>query len=229
MQWAREAGAVLQKELATEWRTRVAVSGTLLFAVCSLTLLAMSLQGDGGGSVRPGIAAALLWILILFTASVGLGRAFIQEEERGTALALRLTARATVVWAGKWAANVLLLFALVLVATPILLAMLQIQIANYALLFCVLVSGVLGMAAVFTTTSALVAQASARGGLLPALSFPVLVPLLLAGVHGTRAALGVGNAGGAFAPGAGDVQLLISYLVVSVAASLLLFDFVWND
>ena len=229
LQWAREAWAVFQKEMATEWRTRVALSGTLLFAVCSLTLLALSLQGDGGGRVRPGVAAALLWILILFTASVGLGRAFAQEEERGTALALRLSARATVVWTGKWGANVALLGLLVLVATPILLAMLQTKLANPALLFCVLVFGILGMASVFTTTGALVAQASARSGLLPALSFPVLVPLLLAGVHGTRAALGVGNAGGAFAPGAGDVQVLISYAVVATAASLLLFDFVWND
>ncbi len=228
MLWAREAWAVLQKELATEWRTRIALSGTLLFAVCSLTLLALALQGDGG-RIGPNVVAALLWILILFTASVGLGRAFVQEEERGTALALRLTARATTVWAGKWAANVLLLGLLVLVAAPILLAMLQTPVANLALLICVLILGIFGMAATFTTTGALVAQASARGGLLPALSFPILVPLLLAGVHGTRAALGVGNPNGLFAPGMGDVQVLTSYAVVSVAASLLLFDFVWND
>ncbi len=80
-----------------------------------------------------------------------------------------------------------------------------------------------------TLTAALVAQASARSGLLAALSFPLLVPLFLAGVHGAKAALGVGNAAGGWAAGVGDLQVLFSYAVIAVTASLMLFDFVWTD
>ncbi len=227
MSWAAEAYAVFAKELQTEWRTRVALSATGLFALSSLTLIALAMRG--GEAPGPEVAAALVWVVLFFTAATGLGRTFVQEEERGTALALRLSARAETVWTGKYAANAVLLLLLTAAATPILLAMLGVRVANPALLFCVLVLGDLGLAAVMTLAGALVAQATAKSGLLAALSFPVLVPLLLAGVHGTKAALGVGNAGGLFTRGQGDLQVLASYAVIAVTASLLLFDFVWND
>lgn len=229
MSWAAEAGAVFLKEVRTEWRTRVALSSVVLFALCTLTLIGLSLKGKDSVAVQPQVAAALVWVLLLFTAATGLGRAFVQEEERGTALALRLSARATVVWTGKFAANALLLLVLSALAVPALLSMLGIAVANPALVACVIVLGDLGIAAVFTMTSALVAQATAKGGLLAALSFPLLVPLLVAGVHGVQAGLGVGNEAGSFSPGLGDVQVLSAYATIAVTASLMLFDFLWND
>ena len=227
MSWAAEAGAVFAREWKAEWRTRVALASVVLFALSSLTLIALSLRG--GVSPGPEVAAALLWIVLFFTATSGLGRTFVQEEERGTALALRLAARSTVVWAGKFAANALLLLGLTGLAAPLLLGMLGVRAANPGLLFCVLVLGGLGLAAVTTFTAALVAQTSSRSGLLAVLAFPILVPLLLAGVHGVKAALGVGNVSGGWAPGMGDLQVLGAYAVIAVTASLLLFDWVWND
>lgn len=231
MRWLRETSAVFAKEIKTEWRTRVAVSSVTLFALGALTLIALALRGDGApsGTAMKSVAAALLWLLLFFTAATGLGRTFVQEEERGTSLALRLSARATTVWTGKFAANAALLGGLTLVAAPTLLGILGAELSNPALLFCVLLLGVIGLAAVFTLVAALVAQASARSGLLAALAFPLLVPLLVAGVHGTRAALGIGNAAGAWAPGMGDVRVLFSYAVIAITTSLMLFDFVWND
>ena len=224
--WTRAAVAVFLKDVRTEWRSRVAVLSVALFALCALTLIALSLAGT---VTRPEIAAGLLWVLTLFTAATGLGRVFVQEEERGTALALRLSAPGTVVWAGKFAANALLLLLLSALSTPLLLLILQAKVANLALLICVVLLGAVGTAATFTTMAALVALSSAKGGLLAALAFPVMVPLFLAAVHGTKAALGVGNDAGAFAAGAGDVQVLLSYATISVTASLMLFDFVWGD
>jgi heme exporter protein B len=100
---------------------------------------------------------------------------------------------------------------------------------NVGLFFCVLSLGCVGLAAVMTLTAALVAQASAKNGLLAVLSFPLLVPLLVAGVHGVKVALGIGNSGGSWTPARGDLQVLGSYAVLAVTASLMLFDFLWND
>lgn len=224
--WTRAALAVFGKELRTEYRSRVAVLAVGLFALCALTLIALSLAGS---AATPETASGLLWVLTLFTAATGLGRVFVAEEERGTALALRLSAPGTAVWTGKFAANALLLLLLSGVSTPLLLMILAAKVANPALLFCVVMLGAIGTAATFTTMAALVALSSARSGLLAALSFPLLVPLFVAAVHGTKAALGVGNEAGTFASGAGDVQVLASYAVISVSTSLLLFDFVWTD
>jgi heme exporter protein B len=236
--WANEAGAVFAKEVRTEWRTRVALSATGLFAIGSLTLMMLALRVNPPVALQSGaqasVATALLWLLLYFTAVTGLGRAFVLEEERGTALALRLTARATAVWTGKFVFNTVQLLALAAMATPLLLAALEINGAstNLPLLVCVVTLGGVGMAAVLTMTSALVAQATARGGLLAVLSLPILTPLFSAAVHGTRAALGVGTDAGrmpSFAVGLGDVQVLSSYTVVAITASLLLFGFVWDD
>jgi heme exporter protein B len=230
-----ESVAVFVREWRTEWRTRVALSSVGLFAVIALVLIALSLRDKTGNvldvGARPVIAAGLLWVVLFFTAATGLGRAFVHEEERGTALALRLMARGPAVWNGKFAANASLLLLLSALATPIMIGILDVSTknVNLLLLVCVLSLGCLGIAAVFTTTSALVAQASVKGGLLAALSFPVLIPLLLAGVHGTKAALGVGNPEALFALGSGDVQVLVSYAVIAMTTSLMLFDFVWND
>ncbi|MDR3708934.1 MAG: heme exporter protein CcmB [Capsulimonadaceae bacterium] len=227
MSWVTEAAAVFVKEWVSEWRTRVSLSSVGLFAACSLTLIALALRG--GAAPGREAAAALLWIVIFFTAATGLGRSFVHEEERGTALALRLSARATAVWAGKYVANATVLTLLTAIASPMLVAMLGIRVVNVPLFFFVLLLGVLALAAVMTLTAALVAQATARSGLLAALSFPVLAPVLLAGVHGVEAAMGVGNLSGSIEPGLGDLQVLGSYVVVAVTASLMLFDFVWND
>jgi heme exporter protein B len=229
MSWADEALAVFLKETRTEWRTRVALSGVGLFLLGGLTLIGLAFQGR---RVDTDGVAAVLWVLLLFTAATGLGRGFVQEAERGTDLALRLHARASAVWAGKFAFNVALLLALGALATPLLFGALSADTekASFSALACVLGIGSLGVAAVFTTTSALVAQTGARGGaLLAALSFPVLVPALFTGVGGTKAALGVISKMTPWAAASGYISVLACYGAVAIAASLLLFDYVWND
>lgn len=240
--WLQEAVAVFLKECRTEWRTRVALSGVGLFLLGGLVLIGLAFQGR---KVDIDAAAALLWILLLFTAATGLGRGFVQETERGTVLALRLHARATAVWVGKFAFNAALLLALGALATPLLLGALAVDTsgANYGTLSCVLGLGSIGVAAVFTTTSALVAQSSSRGGaLLAALSFPVLVPALFCGVGGTKTALGVSLSEKMIATlsrpqlmaqvwndSFESISILGSYGVIAITTSLLLFDYVWND
>jgi heme exporter protein B len=214
------------KEWRSEWRTRVAISSVGLFALSSLTIIALALRG--GGAPSREIAAALIWIVILFTSATGLGRSFAQEEDRGTALALRIAARSTAVWTGKFLANACLLLIIAFLASPLLLTMLGLSVANLPLFFAVLFLGNIGLAAVMTLTASLVAQTTSRTGLLAALSFPLLTPLLLSGAHGIEAALGIGKIHGSFSPGLGDLQVLFSYAVVSITASLMLFGFIWD-
>ncbi|MDX1931688.1 MAG: heme exporter protein CcmB [Capsulimonadales bacterium] len=231
MDWTREALAVFVREWRTEWRTRVALTSTVLFAVGALVLIGLAKQ-VGRTAFEPTVTATLLWIVLLFTAASGLGRAFLHEEERGTALTLRLCARGTTVWTGKFLANAVLLVGIAVITAPTLLTLAETPVRNVGLLTAVSLLGCIGIAAVLTTMSALVAQTSARGGLLAVVSFPLLTPLLLAGVHGTQAALGVGSKPGgmvSFSVGVGDVKILLSFAVIAITASLLLFDFLWND
>ncbi len=105
------------KEARSEWRTRVAAASLGLFVAGSLALIGLAFarlspRPDDRVEINTQIAAALLWLLVLFTAATGLGRAFVVEEERGTAIALRLHGRPTAIWTGKFLANTLLILLL---------------------------------------------------------------------------------------------------------------------
>ncbi len=223
MSWIHGTWAVLEKDLRLELRSRYAVNMLLMFVLSSLLLVAFSVGQD---EISPRLRSALLWIVILFSASIGLGRAFVAEEERGTVLLLRLNVRGSMVYAGKLAFNFLLLLAVDVVATAVVALILDLDVAVPGLLAAVLALGSLGLAGATTLLAAIIARASNRGPLLPVLLFPILVPLLLSVVSGTREAL----AGGAGWAAAGDeLATLAGFAGVIITTAVLLFDFVWDD
>ncbi len=124
--------------------------------------------------------------MLLFAALSGLARAFVREEEAGTANALRLAAPATAVYAGKWLFNTALVLAVEAVSVPLFLVVLPPQTVNFGLLIGVLVLGGLGLAGAATFVAALIAQASSgKSALFFIVAFPVLMPLLLMAVQAT--------------------------------------------
>ena len=70
----------------------------------------------------PPIQAALFWIILFFAAATGLPRAFVREEETGTAIALRKTLPGALVLAGKALFNFALFFAIAAVVVVRLMA-----------------------------------------------------------------------------------------------------------
>ena len=93
------------------------------------------------------------------------------------------------------------------------------------LLSASLLLGSLGFAASATIIAAIIARASTKGTLYPVLSFPILLPLLLTVINATRLAAD----GAVFEEAYGEFQILISYIVVVVTVSFLVFDYVWKD
>lgn len=155
----------------------------------------------------------------------GLSRTFVVESERGTELALKLTASGSQVFVGKFLFNLVLLGLLGLILIPLFQILLPIREANWALLLLGLALGCLALAASTTLVAAIVAQAGVKGALFTVLSFPILIPVLVAGVGTTMKAMSlqpVSRAGS-------EIQLLVSYAGIMVTLSVLLFDYVWRD
>lgn len=195
----------------------------LVFALATVLLVWFALSGR---PVAPHVQAALLWVILLFAAALGLGRVFVQEDERGTLLFLRLHADPTGVYVGKLLFNLLLVTLIGGVACAAFVVVLGVEVVEVRLFLLVLVLGAAGLAAATTLLAALIARASHSGALLPVLLFPLLVPLLLSGTRLTRAALD----GGLGWMGSTDALVtLATYPLALVAASVLLFDFVWYD
>ena len=223
MNWIRGSWAVLQKDLKLEMRNRYALNMLLMFVLSSLLLIAFAI---GQESVSERMQSALLWIVILFSASIGLGRSFVAEEERGTVLLLQLNVPGSQVFAGKLIFNFLLLLAVDIVALVVFALLLNMVIENWGLLIASLLLGSVGLAGATTLLAAIIARASNKGPLLPVLLFPLLIPLLLSVVRASRAAL----SGGLGVSGAmGDLQTITLFSGVVITAAVLLFDYVWQD
>ncbi|WP_412060317.1 heme exporter protein CcmB [Rubrivirga sp. IMCC45206] len=224
MTWLAGAWAVVANDARLELRTRVALSGLGLFVAASLVLVRVAL---GRGVPTVPIAAALLWIVVVFAAAVGLGRAFVAEEERGTSLLLQLHLRPSQVYVGKLVFNAALMLGVVTLAALGFRILVPVPLEAPGILVAGCALGAIGIAAGTTLLSALVARARAAGPLLPVLAFPILVPVLIPAVALTE--LASGSASGAWAAASDDLILLASYAGLLVSASLVLFDYVWRD
>jgi len=219
----KRAYAVLQKDIASELRTRYAVNSLFMFVLISVSIILFALRSE---NVSVDILAGLYWVVMFFASSIGLSRSFVSEEERGTALTLQLIASPMSVYAGKFLYNAVLSLLLNLLVTILYFFFFpSFQIASLDIFLLVMLLGSLGFSAASTILAAIIAKANARGALFPVLSFPVMVPLLMTIMNATAKAL----EGASLEKAAPEFQVLISYIIVLVGGSYLLFDYVWKD
>ena len=150
----------------------------LLFVVAMLVAFRFALTGEQTDAAR-----GLLWLAIVFTALLGLGRAFVPEREQGVLDALVLApCDRSAIWLGKLAATLAFLLLVEAAALP-----------AFALLFggiglaTVAAVGLadVGICAVGTLVAAMAVAARARELLLPLLFLPLAIPILVGGVGAT--------------------------------------------
>lgn len=215
--------AVIDKDIRSEMRTRFGVTSLLLFVVTCVVLVVFSVADE---AIPRPLAAAVLWVVMFFTAMTGLGRGFVSEEERGTALLLRLSATSTSVFMGKLIVNVIqAVLANLLAAMLFLFFLPKLQVGNTMLFLIVVVVGSMGLASALTVVSAIVAKAGTKSALLPVLSFPVLLPLVLPGTNAMLMAF----AGFDVAEAAGDLVLMMAHTGIVSVVAWLVFDHIWCE
>lgn len=221
--WIRSAVAVFLKDWRSELRTRYAISALGMFILTTISIILFSL-GSEGASMEAH--SGMLWVVIFFSAMSGLSRTFVMEEERGTGMTLQLHTQPSAVFTGKLIFNIVLVVGLT-AASVFLYAVLitGFVIKTYSIFLVSVFLGSLGFAAAATIIAAIIARASTKGTLYPVLSFPILLPLLLTVINATRLA----SEGAFFEEASGEFQILISYIVVVVTVSFLVFDYIWKD
>ena len=221
--WVRSAVAVFLKDWHSELRTRYAISALAMFILTTISIVLFSLGSEGAPI---DALAGMLWVVVFFSAMSGLSRTFVAEEERGTAMTLQLHAPSSAVFAGKLLFNVVLVFALTILSVLLYAGFINgFVIKSYSIFIVAVTLGSLGFAAAATIIAAIIARASTKGTLYPVLSFPILLPLLLTVINATR----LSTEGAVLQEAYGEFQILISYIVVVVTISWLVFDYVWKD
>ena len=74
-----DVGALARKDLLLEFRARDTLPAMLLFVLSTLVVFHFVLPGDSSELAAKG----LLWVAIVFTALLGLSRAFAAERDQG--------------------------------------------------------------------------------------------------------------------------------------------------
>lgn len=217
----KQALAIVIKDLRVEFRTRYALNALFMFAL--VTLAAVSYT-TSEAQMDPTLFAALLWIVLFFSAMTGMARSFVVEEDSHTAPLLRLAAGGMVVYWGKFLVNLLVLLALALVTLPLFVFLMGAPVGSLGLQALAVLLGVIGLSGGSTIVAAIVAQSATRGALFTVLSFPVLLPILALSIQVSAVAFG----GGSFEEVATYAVGLVSYSGALITASSMLFEYVWR-
>jgi heme exporter protein B len=213
---------VFKKDFRSELRTRYVINSLIMFVLVTISIIKFAI---GDEKIENEILTGLLWIAIFFTASVGLSRTFVKEEEKETSTALKLSADSISIFLGKLLFNLALIFCLNILILILFTAITDYSIKNFSGFIITIVIGNLGLVSASTIIAAIISKANSKGTLYPVLSFPILLPLLLTVINATKLA----SSGVETYNLSGEIIILISYLIVVTTASLMLFRYVWED
>jgi heme exporter protein B len=174
--YVRDVATLTRKDLLLELRARDTLPAMLLFVVAALVVFHFALPQASSHLAAYG----LLWVALVFTALLGLVRAFAAERDQGLLDGLVLApCDRSAIWLAKALAMLAFLAIAEIVALP-----------AFAIFFSgidgMTVAGValadLGICAVGTLLAAMAAASRARELLLPLLFLPLAVPIIVGGV-----------------------------------------------
>jgi heme exporter protein B len=220
--YLRRAWTVARKDVVVERRSKETVNALVFFSILLLFAFQFAL-----GSDREQLARALpglLWLGFVLSGLLGLGRSFLVERENDCWEALLLTpGDKSAIYVGKLAGNVLLMLSVQALLLGLFAVFFNVDVGHALPVMALIgVLGAVGFASVGTLFAAMTANVRAREVLFPVLLLPVQVPVLLATVKATEAALG----GEPFAVWAHWLQLLAAADVIYLVAGVLTFDFI---
>jgi heme exporter protein B len=176
MTYLADVRALLRKDLLLELRARDTLPAMLLFVVAVFVVFHFALPARSSDLAASG----LLWVAVVFTALLGLGRAFVSEREQrlfdGLVLA---TPDRSAIWLAKSLATLAFLGLAEVVALPIFALFFHgvgaATVAAFAL-------ADVGICAVGTLVGAMAVVTRARDLLLPLLFLPLAIPILIGGI-----------------------------------------------
>jgi heme exporter protein B len=218
--FARRAFIVFWKDLAIERRSKETLNALAFFSLLLLFVFQFSLGAD-----RERLIAALpglLWLGFVLSGLLALGRSFVIERENECWEGLLLApGDKSAVFVGKLGGNLLLMFTVEALLLALFAVFFNVDLARaLGPLVLVIVLGTVGFAALGTLFAAMTAQVRARELLFPVLLLPVQVPVLLATVRATEAAL----AGEPLTAVTNWITLLVAADIVYVMVGVLTFD-----
>ena len=211
---AGAAWLIARKDLAIEFRTRSAFVSAVVFALLGLVIFYYAWDPTAVSAVD--LAPGVLWVIFTFSGLLGLHRSFgVEMQDRAIDALLASPAPRESIFLGKAIANLVFVAGVQMVAIPALAIFYNLPLGHIALpLAAIALLAAVGLVVVGTLFSAMAANTRLAELLLPMLTLPFFVPIVIAAAQATAKLLSGRPIGEASA----WIKLLLAFDLVFVTA-----------
>jgi heme exporter protein B len=218
------AWIIAKKDIAVELRTRSAFLSVMVFTLLSLATFFFAWDSTTVGPLD--LAPGVLWVTFTFAGLLGLHRSFgLEAQDRAIDALLIAPIERESIYMGKAIANLVFVSAVLLVALPALALFYNLPFTVILSLAPVALLAAIGMVAVGTLFSSMAVNTRLAELLLPMLSLPFFVPIVIASAQlSTRLV-----AGRPIAEAMNWLKLLIAFDMVFVVACAFVFPFTQEE
>lgn len=185
----RQFVAIVRKDLVVEFRTREILLTMALFSMLLVIVFAFAFLSDPtrARDYGPGI----IWVTMLFASTIGQNRLFDRERENGCLWSLLLSPTgAGTIFLAKATTQLVFTLLMELPTLLLILVFFDLPVVRPGAFAGALVLGTVALSLVGTLFSAMLMNARMKEVLLPLVTYPLLVPVVIAGVKVTSVAVG---------------------------------------
>jgi len=221
----RDAWVIARKDLSIEFRTRSAFFSAVVFALLGLVIFYFA--WDPTAVSVTDLAPGVLWVIFTFSGLLGLHRSFgVEIADHAIDGLLASPVSRESIFLGKAIANLIFVIAVQLIAIPALVLFYNLPLGDVlAPLIAIALLAAIGLVAVGTLFSAMAVNTRLAELLLPMLSLPFFVPIVIAASQSTAKLL----SGRPAAEGGAWIKLLLAFDIVFVALCTLAYPFTVDD
>ena len=184
-----QAMAILWKDLLIEFRSKERLSSMVFFSILVLVTFSFALT-PGSAAMIHG-AGGIYWVAVVFSGFLGLTRSFSQEQVNDCMHGILLApADRGAIFLGKMLGNTITMLLMQLLLLPLFAILLNVPVFEALPPILVpVVLGTVGFATIGTLFSAISVNTRLKEAMLPMLTLPILIPVLLSSVESFRAIL----------------------------------------
>jgi len=180
-----DALLIARKDLAIEFRSRSAFLSVVVFALLGIVIFYFA--WDPTAVSAADLAPGVLWVIFTFSGLLGLHRSFaVEQEERAIDGLLASPVAREAIFLGKAAANLVFVLAVQAIVIPAVSLFYNLPLGAIALpLAGIALLSAIGLVTVGTLFSAMAANTRLSELLLPMLSLPFFVPIVIPAAQAT--------------------------------------------
>jgi heme exporter protein B len=216
---------VARKDLAIEFRTRTAFFSALVFALLGLCIFFFAWDPSAVAAID--LAPGVLWVIFTFSGLLGLQRSFgVEHAERAIDGLLVSPVDREAIFLGKALANLLFVAGIQCIAIPAVALFYNLPLArSLPVLLSIALLAALGLVAIGTLFSAMAVNTRLAELLLPMLSLPFFVPVVITAAQATARLL----AGRPLSEAWPWLKILIAFDIVFLTACTLAFPYTLEE